>query len=36
MIRRCFPVLLAVLLLMQWGAAYGQCHALHAATLLPG
>lgn len=30
-------MLLAALLLMQWGAAYGQCHALRAAaTALPG
>ncbi len=37
MTRRCLPVLLAALLLMQWGAAYGQCHALRAAAaVLPG
>lgn len=36
MTRRRLPVLLAALLLMQWGAAYGQCHALRAAALLPG
>lgn len=37
MTRRRFPVLLAALLLMQWGAAYGQCHALRAAAAaLPG
>lgn len=37
MTRRRFPVLLAALLLLQWGAAYGQCHALRvAAAVLPG
>ena len=35
--RRVVPALLAALLLLQWGAAYGHCHALHAlATELPG
>lgn len=37
MTRRRFPLLLAALLLMQWGAAYGQCHALRAAAaVVPG
>lgn len=37
MTRRRLPVLLAALLLMQWGVAYGQCYALRAtAAVLPG
>ncbi len=32
MTRGRFPMLLAALLLLQWGAAYGQCHALRAAA----
>lgn len=36
MTRR-FPVLLAALLFMQWGTAYGHCRALRAAAaVLPG
>lgn len=36
MTRRYLPVWLAALLFLQWGAAYGQCHVLRAAALVPG